>query len=83
VARGWESKSVEGQIESFASEQRSSQQQRRTPAQIEKEQQRESLLLSRRRVLHDIEQSRNARHIELLKSSLAFLDAKLAELSDQ
>jgi len=81
VARGWESKSVEGQIEEFASNRRSSSKERLTPEQIELQSQRESLLLSRKRVLHDIEQSHNPRHLKLLQESLAYLDAKLAELS--
>ena len=81
MARGWESKSVEGQIEEFASNRRSSSKERLTPEQIELQSQRESLLLSRKRVLHDIEQSHNPRHLKLLQESLAYLDAKLAELS--
>jgi hypothetical protein len=43
-------------------------------------QQRERLLLSRTRVLHDIEQSHHPRHLKILRESLAYLDAKLAEL---
>jgi len=80
VARGWESKSVEGQIESFTSDRRSSSREHLTPEQIERQRQRESLLLSRTRVLHDIERSRNPRHLLILNDSLAYLDAKLANL---
>ena len=80
VARGWESKSVEGQIESFASERRSLAREPVTEAQLERENQRHMLLLSRTRVMHDIENCRNPRHLELLQNSLAYLDAKLAEI---
>jgi hypothetical protein len=80
VARGWESKSIEGQIESFASERASSSKEHFTPEQIARQRQRESLLLSRTRVQRDIDQSRNPRHLKILKESLAYLDAKLAEL---
>lgn len=80
VARGWESKSVEDQIESFISGRRSSFREHLTPEQIERQRQRDSLLLSRTRVLHDIEHSSNPRHLLILKDSLAFLDAKLAKL---
>jgi hypothetical protein len=83
VARGWESKSVEGQIESFTSDRRSSSREHLTAEQIERQRQRESLLLSRTRVLHDIEESRNPRHLRILEDSLAFLDAKLAKLDDR
>ena len=80
VARGWESKSVEGQIESFASDRRSSPKEQLTVEQVERQRQKEGLLLSRTRVLHDIEQSRNPRHLKLLQESLAYLEMKLAEL---
>lgn len=80
VARGWESKSVEGQIESFASDRRPPFNERPTKEQLDRQRQRESLLLSRTRVLRDIEQSRNPRHLQILKNSLAYLESKLAEL---
>lgn len=80
MARGWESKSVEGQIESYASERRSSSREKLTADQIECQRQKESLSLSRKRVLHDIEQSHNPRHLKILQDSLAYLDAKLKEL---
>jgi len=82
VARGWESKSVEGQIESFASDRRSSPKEQLTAEQMERQRQRESLSLSRKRVVHDIEESQNPRHLKILRESLAYLDAKLAELAD-
>jgi hypothetical protein len=81
VARGWESKAVEGQIESFASGRGSSSKEHITPEQIERQRQRDSLLLSRTRVMHDIEQAQNPRHLLILKDSLAYLDAKLAALN--
>jgi hypothetical protein len=83
VARGWESKSVEGQIESFASDRRSSPRERPTTEQIDRQRKRDSLTLSRTRVLHDIEKIQNPRHLQILKDSLAYLDAKLSELDDR
>jgi hypothetical protein len=83
VARGWESKSVEGQIESYGSTRRPSASEHLTTEQIERQRQRDSLLLSRTRVLHDIERSRNPRHVLILRDSLAFLDAKLAKLDEK
>ena len=80
MARGWESKSVEDQIESFASGRGSSSREHLTTEQIERQRQRDSLLLSRTRVLRDIEQSQNPRHLLILQDSLAYLDAKLAKL---
>ena len=46
--------------------------------QIERQRQRESLLLSRTRVLRDLEQTRVPRRRALLEASLAHLNAKLA-----
>jgi hypothetical protein len=37
-------------------------------------------LLTRTRVLHDIEHARNPRHVQILKESLAYIDAKLAKI---
>ena len=69
-------------MESFASDRRSSSQPKLTEAQLERQTQRHMLQLSRTRVLHDIETSRNPRHVEMLKASLAYLDTKLKELGD-
>lgn len=79
MARGWESKSVEGQIESFASDRGSSFKEQITAEQRDRQRQKDGLLLSRKRVLHDIEQSQNPRHLKLLQESLAYLDSKIAE----
>ncbi len=80
MARGWESKSIEDQMESFASRGgSSSKEQQLSPGELERQRQKESLLLSRTRVLHDLEESHNQRHRDILKRSLAYLDGKLAE----
>lgn len=81
MARGWESKSVESQIESAeplrraaaASAQFSSE-------QIDKQRERESLQLSRTRVLHDLDAATNPRYREQLQAALKHLDGKLAAL---
>ena len=80
MARGWESKSVEEQIESFASERRTSSKEELSAEQVKHERQKEGLLLTRKRVLSDIEHSRNPRHLKIIQDSLAFLDAELKKL---
>ncbi|HLJ14833.1 MAG TPA: hypothetical protein VKV15_10085 [Bryobacteraceae bacterium] len=80
MARGWESKSVESQIESREQNQASRGHAQVTPEQSERLRIRESLLLSRTRVLHDLEEARNPRYRQVLRESLAFLETKLAEL---
>lgn len=49
-------------------------------ADAERTRQRESLLLSRTRILHDIERASHPRHREMLEAALKHLDAKLSEL---
>lgn len=79
MARGWESKAVEAQIET-AEARAASNKTQRTPEEIEKARRRESLLLSRNRVLQDLQQSRDPRYQKMLNEALAHLDAQLAQL---
>jgi len=85
MARGWESKSVESQIES--AERSSATTQSQKTGENEKDQnekndarERQGLLLSRAYVLHQIESSSNERYTESLRKALADLDERLAQL---
>ena len=78
MARGWESKSVESQIESADSG--SDRGEPLTPEQRQIRRRREGLELSRRRVLQEIETTRSAVRRASLEQALAFLDKELAEL---
>lgn len=80
MARGWESKAVEGQIE-----ERTVRRDARLPKlpsarQLELIRKKEDLLLSRKRVLHDIEAAHNPRYKQILTAALAHLDRELAGL---
>ena len=77
MARGWESKSVESQIE-LAESSRGRRGVQLTREQIQTERERESLQLSRTRVLHDLESATNPRYRETLSAALKHLDEKLA-----
>jgi hypothetical protein len=79
VARGWESKSVEAQIES-ANRRRGDDKQRFTPEQIEAQRKRDSLLLHRTRVLSDLEKCSDERYRKTLSDGLAFLEQQLGAL---
>jgi hypothetical protein len=79
VARGWESKSVEEQIES-ARTRHGEPKVRLTPEQIETERKCDSLLLQRKRVLQQIESCREDRYRKTLTEGLAFLESQLAAL---
>lgn len=78
MARGWESKSVESQqVESPGSRDRGGA---LTREDLKRKQQRESLELSRRRVLHEMEATRSEARRASLEQALAFLDRQIAEL---
>jgi hypothetical protein len=82
VARGWESKSVEAQIES-ANARRGTVKIRLTPEQVEAERKRDGLLLQRTRVLHDIGKCQDERYGKTLREGLAYLESQLALLGWQ
>ena len=79
MARGWESKAVESQID--AAEERASQAKRilLTAAQVAIEREQESIELSRTRILDQLSTAQNPKYREQLQQSLEFLDAKLAK----
>jgi hypothetical protein len=79
MARGWESKSVEEQ-QAEAAATRGPRKTPLTPEQIARQRQRQGLVLSRQRVLQQLEIAKSPRHREILQNSLADLDAQLARL---
>jgi molecular chaperone GrpE (heat shock protein) len=78
MARGWESKSVESQIES--ADRRPDRGESLTPEQRELRRKRDSLELSRRRVLQEIETTRSPARRSSLEQALAFLDQEIEKL---
>ena len=79
MARGWDSKSVEEQIASANA--RSGQHRAKlTPEEAEREKKRDSLLLHRTRVMHDLESCTDPRYRTTLESGLAYLDQQIAAL---
>ena len=81
MARGWESKSVESQIESAEERAALAKLPKPTPEEADRNRQRESLLLSRTRVMHDLETSKNPGYRKTLEAALKHLDDKLAALA--
>lgn len=81
MARGWESKSVESQIESATEFRKAAAASAQVSAeQVTRECERKTLQLSRTRVLHDLETATNARYREQLEAALSYLENKLAAL---
>lgn len=78
MARGWESKSVEEQQAEAIS-----QPHRKTPTspeEVKLQRQKEALVLSRQRVIQQLEQARHPHHRQMLTTALADLEARLARL---
>lgn len=81
MARGWESKSVESQIESAAEFHKAAAASAQfTAEEVTRERERNTLQLSRTRVLHDLETATNERYREQLEAALRHLNNKLAAL---
>jgi hypothetical protein len=80
MARGWESKSVESQIEdrreAVAGNRRSGHSE-----ELEKARKRESIEASRRRVERELESSHSDVHRAALRNALEHLDAELRRLT--
>jgi hypothetical protein len=78
MARGWESKSVEDQISAAViSPRRAIGPQAPAPEVLESIRKRETILLSRTRVVRELESVRNPRYRVQLTKALAELDAQL------
>ena len=80
MARGWESKAVESQIEAASSKAKPAVQV--SAAELSRRRELESLQLSRTRVLHDLGSASNPRYRQSLEAALKFLDEKIAALLD-
>ncbi len=80
MARGWDSKSVEEQIEEASKSTKNSRDDRKQPSpeEVQRKMKKAALLLSRKQVMQQIESTSNQRYSELLRRSLAELDSQIA-----
>ncbi len=81
MARGWESKEVESQMEAAQERLREAQRPKLPAEEMQRQSEIESLQLSRKRVLDDMEAARNPKYRAMLQKSLSFLDEKIAALT--
>jgi hypothetical protein len=81
MARGWESKDVESQVEAKKSMSASPGKGPKTPEDLRREQECSDLQLSRIRIVNDLEVATNPNHRKSLEAALAHLDQKIAKLS--
>lgn len=80
MARGWESKDVESQVDTTERSKWTSGSGPKSDEQIKLEQERKDLQLSRTRILNDLASATNPNHRKSLEAALAHLDKKLADL---
>ena len=79
MARGWESKAVEDQI-AAAEARKGDSRPARAAEEIERDVRRQGLLLSRAKILHDIEHARDSRHRAALHQALEHIDEQIKVL---
>lgn len=78
MARGWESKSIEAQIEEANSVANTDI--RKPPAsEIHRRRLLEDLLLQRSRIIHEMAAARNPRYRSMLEAKLTHLENKLSQ----
>jgi len=82
MARGWESKAVESQIEAARSDQAAYSEKRVTPDKAEAKRKKETLLLARTYLLQQLQSSQNPRHREMIEKALADLEKQLASAEE-
>ena len=82
MARGWESKSVEAQMESANDGATSISKPPLTDDEKKSRHERDSLKLSRAYIVHQIEASTNERYTASLRQALSEIDEKLAKLGN-
>ncbi len=81
MARGWESKDVESQVEAKKTMSTGPSKGPKTPEEMRREQECKDLQLSRIRIVNDLETATNPNHRKSLEAALAHLDKKIAQLS--
>ncbi len=83
MARGWDSKSVEAQIEAkpeFITANGNGNKKSRTPEQVQHLIEKRNLELARAKVARELGQSQNPRYSQMLTRALSELDQKIAAL---
>ncbi|MCX6627235.1 MAG: hypothetical protein NTW28_06360 [Candidatus Solibacter sp.] len=81
MARGWESKSVEAQIDMAENRTAVARAKVLSEVSLDLLRKKESLLMSRTRVVRDLENAQSPRYKALLSKALAELDAQLSSLA--
>jgi hypothetical protein len=82
MAKGWESKAVESQVQDSQGKTLSKGGARLTPSEVDTRRRREVLMLSRSRVERDLQTSQDERYKALLTRALADIEAQISALEE-
>ncbi|MBV9308620.1 MAG: hypothetical protein JOZ45_20910 [Acidobacteriaceae bacterium] len=77
MARGWESKSVESQVDAAEAQRTGRRQTQLSEEELRLQRERESIELSKVRILRELEAAKHPRHREQLAAVLAYLEHQL------
>jgi hypothetical protein len=80
MARGWESKSVEDQVQTAEAAQQTRAAPHLAPQQRERQTRKQSLLMSRAQTVKRLESATNPNYRAQLERALNYLDEQLSEL---
>lgn len=83
MARGWESKSVESQIDAAQNDRLTGENHHLTPEQARIGRERQVLQAARARIVQQLQVTTNPRYARLLQDELRSIDASLAEGNGQ
>jgi hypothetical protein len=81
MARGWESKSVQSQMDAAENRRAAAQGIKQTAEELRLQREKESIELSKVRVIRDLQMARHPRHRAQLQAALAHLEQQLEKLS--
>lgn len=81
MARGWESKDVETQVELKKTIMEAQVKAQKTAEQTRRDTERRDLQLSRTRIQNDLQVATNPNHRKSLEAALAHLDKKIQDLN--
>jgi hypothetical protein len=81
MARGWESKAVEAQIDLAEIDRPSKEATALDPETLELIRKKETILLSRTRVVRELDNAQNPRYKAVLTKALADLEAQLTSIA--
>jgi len=81
MARGWESKDVESQVELKKTIMEAQSKALKTAEQARRDSEKRDLQLSRTRIQNDLQVATNPNHRKSLEAALAHLDKKILELN--